>query len=572
MTGSMISSDPRRNYAGPKPGMNTQFITDYSREIAFSNLIRMGRTDWVYNYGSNGFDGTVDASGNLETSGTLGTFRNGFVFMAATASGMLETGDYVLTWEGTGSPEVVGTGSISISLKSSAANRKVYTISDWGDDDVMYFYIPTEDTGNVLNPVFCYIDYEGTCGPGEENEFYPKLVQGYEPYKHCVRFMNWQATNQKSTWSSWDNRKTEEYITYTHGGFNGGASNPVEAGVPLEVCIRFQNKLQATGWYCIPHEYDGSSVSAFCEMLADNVDPGLKVILEYSNEVWNSGFPQNAWAQARGLEEQAATGRFTAQNASYPFWAWGAYHSASCMDIASSVFADRGREDDLVRFLGIHVGSAEAKKAMDTDVAVEFGVDTPVSAYTHHDAAGPAFYWGNGILAEPNFSDNGVSGDANTSDGLSANTVNLWASGTLWDNVRKGTIPYEMDINQKTSWAWWENEIKNVRGLEMYGYEGGHHVASVGNVKNHPVASAIVLDYETEDFANLTRDFHLLAENLGFDLLAHFILIERDDLKDRGYWGYLPTMNSLDDPDITETQLRYRALKEATGQHNKRNI
>jgi len=572
MTGSMISSDPLRNYAGPKPGMNTQIIADYSREISFSNLIRMARHEWVYNYGSNGFDGTLDASGNLETSGTLGTFRNGFVFMAATASGLLELGDYVLTWEGTGSPEVVGTGSISISLKSSAANRKVYTISDWGDDDVMYFYIPTEDTGNVLNPVFCYIDYEGTCGPGEENEFYPPLLQAYEPYKHCVRFMNWQATNQKSTWSSWDNRKTEEYITYTHGGFNGGASNPVEAGVPLEVCIRFQNKLQANGWYCIPHEYDGSSVSAFCEMLADNVDPGLKVILEYSNEVWNSGFFQNVWAQARGLEEQAATGRFTAQNASYPFWAWGAYHSASCMDIASSVFADRGREDDLVRFLGIHVGSAEAKSALDTDIAVEFGVDPPVSAYTHHDAAGPAFYWGNTILAEPNFSDNGVSGDANTADGLSANTVNLWASGTLWDNVRKGTIPYESDVNQKTSWAWWENEIKTVRGLEMYGYEGGHHVASVGNVKNHPVASAIVLDYETEDFANLTRDFHLLAENLGFDLLAHFILIERDELKDRGYWGHLPKWSSLDDPDITETQLRYRALKEATGQHNKRNI
>jgi len=569
----MISSDPRRNYAGPKPGMNTLFVIDYGREVAFSNLIRMGRMEWVYNFGQSNADVTLDASGNLETSGTLGTNRNGFVIISASTSGLLETGDYVLTWEGAGSPILVATNGISISLKSSAANRKVYTISDWGDLDVLYFYINNEDTGNVLNPVLCYIDYEGTCGPGEENEFYPPAVAAYEPYKHCIRFMNWQATNNKSTWSSWDTRKTEDYITYSYGAYDSdGVGEPVEPGVPLEVCIRFQNKLQATGWYCIPHEYDGSSVSAFCEMLADNVDPGLKVILEYSNEVWNSGFPQNDWAQTEGLAEQAATGRFTAQNASFPFWAWTAYHSASCMDIASGIFADRGRADDLVRVLGCQVGSTESKKALDTDIAVEFGVDTPVSAYTHHDAASPAFYWGNAILAEPFFSDNGASGDANTRDGLSANTVNLWASGTLWGSVRNGTIPYESDVNQSTSWAWWANEIKTVRGLEMYGYEGNHHVASVGSVENDPVASAIILDYETEDFANLTRDFHLLAENLGFDLLAHFVLIEKDDQKARGYWGYLPTLSSLEIPNITETQLRYRALKEATGQHNKRNI
>ena len=348
MTGSMKSSDPLRNGAGPRPGMNTLFVLDYGREIAFSNLIRMGRTEWVYNYGQNGFDGTLDASGNLATSGTKGTIRNGFVVISASTSGILPTGDYVLTWEGTGSPILIATAGMSISLSSSAANRKVYTISDWGESDVLYFYILTADTGNVLNPVLCHIDYEGTCGPGEENEFYPPIVQAYQPYKHCVRFMNWQATNQKSTWSSWDTRKTEDYITWSHGGFNDGIGEPVEPGVPLEACIRFQNKIGANGWYCIPHEYDSSSVSAFCEMLADNVDPGLKVVLEYSNETWNGGFIQNNYTQTQGLAEQAATGRFTAQNATYPFWAWTAYHSASCMDIASGIFADRGGEDDLM--------------------------------------------------------------------------------------------------------------------------------------------------------------------------------------------------------------------------------
>ena len=307
-------------------------------------------------------------------------------------------------------------------------------------------------------------------------------------------------------------------------------------------------------------------------MLADNVDTGLKVVLEYSNETWNGGFPQNAYCETKGDEEHAATGRFANAGGGFTHWQWASYHSTSCMDIASSIFADRGREDDLVRVLGLQVGSAESKKAMDVDVAENFGVDTPILAYTKFDAASPAFYWGNTVLMEPFFSDNGVSGDANTTDGLSANTVNLWASGTLWDNVRNGTIPYESDVNESTSLKWWANEVKTVRGLELYGYEGSHHVVAIGGVIDTPVASAIIADYESEDFGNLIRDFNLLAEDLGFDLLCHFVLVEKDDETGKGYWGYVPTLNSLDDPDIMETQLRYRGLVESTGQHNKRNI
>ena len=572
MTGSMISSDPRRNYAGPKPGMNTLFIVDYGREIAFSNLIRMSRVTWIKDYASD-FDGTLDASGYVIDAGTA-TIKTRFVIIAASTSGMLETGTYALNWDGSGTPSIVATGGISITETSASANRKTYSITDWGDDDVMYLDVPLADTGAVTNVRFCYIDYEGTEGIGEENEFYPPLLQAYEPYKHCVRFMNWQATNQQNNRTSWDERRRETYRTYTHGPFSTGA-NPssaieVQPGVPLEVCVRFQNKLQGNGWYCIPAEYDGSSVSAFCEYLADNVDPGLKVLIELGNENWNAGFDVNDVYQNLGLAEQAATGRFTAQNASYPFWAYSAWRSASCMDIASSVFADRGREDDLVRVLGLQVGNPESKKAMDTDCAEVYGVDPPIPAYTKHDAASTTSYWGG--LQEPSWSDYGLSGNAASSlrDGLSANVCNLWASGTYFDNVRNGTMPYESDVSESTSWAWWANEIKNVRGLEMYAYEGSQHVTTAGTVQGEPNAQEIVAQYDTEVFGNLIRDFHLLSENLGFQLICHYVLVEKTDPD--GYWGHVESYTQLNDPDILETKLKYRGLVEATGQHNKRNI
>jgi hypothetical protein len=542
--------------------MNTLFNIDYGREVPFNNLMKQSRDVWVRN-SNDTFDGTIDSNGYITGPGTA-VSHNQVVVISQSRAGMLPTGNYVLTWDGTGDCSLVSTGTLAIGSPTTSTNRKEYAVTDWGDGDLLYLRVPIAAT-DVTNVQICHEDYEGTCGPGEANEFYSEFVNVYSDFQGGIRFMNWQATNQKDGWTDWSTRRDEDYRTYTHGDFDDGTGRVNEPGVPLEVCIRMQNLLQVPGWYCIPHEYTDAAVDSFVDMLIANVDKGLKIGVEYSNETWNGGFIQNTYAQTQGLAEQAATGRFTAQNASFPFWAWAAWRSYQCMEIIEPLFVAAGRGDDLVRILGIQVGSSESAKAMDTDCAANFGVDTPILAYTSHDSACPAFYWGNTTLSETQWSNNGAADDAGTEDGATQNTINMSKEQLYvwWESL----AAYESNVATSTSFAWWEKEIVTDRGLEMLGYEGQHHVVCVGAVAGVGAAQTIVGYYEEERFGNVTRDMINCAVDNGFGALFHFVAIEKTDPD--GYWGLAPTYADWDDID---TYQRLRAVKQVAGLTNNRGI
>ncbi len=65
--------------------------------------------------------------------------------------------------------------------------------------------------------------------------------------------------------------------------------------------------VQAKPWFCIPHAASDDWVASFAALLLSNLRPDLQVYIEYSNEVWNRGFPQNAHAAAMGLQLGLAT-------------------------------------------------------------------------------------------------------------------------------------------------------------------------------------------------------------------------------------------------------------------------
>jgi hypothetical protein len=542
--------------------MNTQYNLDYGREFPFNNLMKQSRDVWLRN-SNDTFDGTIDSNGYVTGPGTAVAYNQVVVISGSTA-GMLPLGNYVLTWTGTGDCSMESTGTMAIGTPTTSTNRKEYAITDWGDSDVLYFRVPIAAT-DVTDVVFCHEDYEGTCGPGEADEFYSEFVNLYSDFQGGIRFMNWQATNEKDGWTDWSTRRDEDYRTYTHGAFDDGTGRVNEPGVPLEVCVRMQNLLQVPGWYCIPHEYTDAAVDSFADLIVANVDKSLKVGIEYSNETWNSGFVQYSYVQAQGLIEQAATGRFTAQNASFPSWAWSAWRSAQMMQIVEPIFAAAGLGDNLVRIIGCQVGSGEAKKALDTDCAEVYGVDPLDEAYNYHDSASPAFYWGNTTLSETQWSNNGAADDAGTKDGATKNTINMSKEElyTWWESL----YTYESTVGTTTSWAWWENEIVTTRGLEMLGYEGQHHVVCVGGVAGVAAAQTIVGYYEEERFGNVTRDMMNCAVENGFGALFVFIAVAKTDAD--GYWGLVPKYSDWDD---IATYQRLRAVKQVAGLTNNRGI
>ena len=85
---------------------------------------------------------------------------------------------------------------------------------------------------------------------------------------------------------------TEHYVT-----------NPVSRnGAPVEVMVELANQLGVNSWITMPHAANDDYISQFAGYVYQHLDRNLQVYLEYSNEVWNSGFAGFHYAQIKGIE------------------------------------------------------------------------------------------------------------------------------------------------------------------------------------------------------------------------------------------------------------------------------
>jgi hypothetical protein len=71
-------------------------------------------------------------------------------------------------------------------------------------------------------------------------------------------------------------------------------------GYALETLVDLANRVPADPHFNVPADYDEDYVRNFATYLKDHLAPGLTATIEYSNEVWNFGFPQAQYANALG--------------------------------------------------------------------------------------------------------------------------------------------------------------------------------------------------------------------------------------------------------------------------------
>lgn len=114
---------------------------------------------------------------------------------------------------------------------------------------------------------------------------------------NTLRFMDWAHTNG-SNQVQWSNRTRPNYYSQ--------AESP-NGGLAYEYIIQVANQLDKNIWVCIPHQADDEYIAQMATMFRDELEPGIQVYLEYSNEVWNWIFPQAHWVTDNGP-----------QNISYP--------------------------------------------------------------------------------------------------------------------------------------------------------------------------------------------------------------------------------------------------------------
>jgi hypothetical protein len=184
-------------------------------------------------------------------------------------------GQYVLQWQGNGSVQLGGSG---VSTTSSSGQQVVYNVTSKNDSG-LYLDVTKTDPANPVRNISLRAPFTLT-GSGTFNPDFQKDIAGYG----VLRFMGWNATNNQTT-SSWSLRSTP--ATFHWGGYNG---------VPYESQIQLSNELREDLWINVPHLADDDYVRNLAQLVQQKLAVGLRVWVEYSNEVWNGSFPQAAYA------------------------------------------------------------------------------------------------------------------------------------------------------------------------------------------------------------------------------------------------------------------------------------
>lgn len=287
-------------------GMNLAPVGNDSFEFPFIDRFKSFGA-WYINGGTYGWYAAVPAE-LLDANGWPASQPDGTNFVANVildVPGSAPTTRYVLTWAGTATFSFAGAsvvsgdpGRIVIDSPSGGIAMSVTTTST---DPIHDIHIVREDqvaafaAGEVFNPDFL----------------------GYDRHWSVDRTMDWSCTNG-SQLAHWADRP-----------------RVVDASwhcVPIEVQVALANEVGADLWLNIPAHADDDYIRNAVQLVHDTLAPGLRLRLEYSNEVWNGSFEQSGWAASQAT---ALWG-----DVSQPAEMYYGLRAAQMAAIARDVFAD----------------------------------------------------------------------------------------------------------------------------------------------------------------------------------------------------------------------------------------
>ncbi len=269
-------------------GANMNGMEDYSQDRAFNDVFKSHRTmsanvnsPWQH------VNPTVDANG-------WPTQDFGVVVMADMDSSM--GGTYKLRFNGQATVTPTASGALAVQNQNydSGTNTTtadlVYPQLTGSSNSMMLKFTNTEFSpteGGVKNVMIMKpgLDFNA---PTFSQQFLDHMAR----FDH-IRFMDWRHTNG-NTDSLWVNRRLVTHPTQT--GSNG---------IAWEYCIELCNTLGKDMWINTPHRSDSLYVRNLAELIHTTLDPDLRVYVEHSNEVWNSGFVQSSYNRIAALNEVA---------------------------------------------------------------------------------------------------------------------------------------------------------------------------------------------------------------------------------------------------------------------------
>jgi hypothetical protein len=366
------------------------------------------------------------------------------------AFGRHPAGEYVLTWKGDGEVALL-TGK----LLKDGPQRRVYAVNPSGKG--LQLRIRKSNPSDHVRDIKLFL-------PGTETAptpYHPLFLERLKPFG-VIRFMDPFQTNN-STLSEWSQRVQPDSFFKAHAG----------KGIAYEHGIGICNAVGADFWLNVPHMASDDFVRQLATLVRDQLDPKLRVWVEYSNETWNGQFAQYKWiednlARPKGLKHNRAVGR----------------RSFEIFSIFEEVF---GGTDRLVRVVGGQNANSWHLKGRLAEIKELSGAG-PLKA----DVAAGTFYLGGKREME-----------------------------YIWQNRENLDVAAVHARLKETADKWYKPgyeavAIANEYGIPYVAYEGGDHLNAVGAQKE--------LKLNTAQVEELTQLLGRVLRDPGMaDVYAHLL-------------------------------------------------
>lgn len=302
-------------------GMNLSGIADWQPGYPFLNLMWGARPWLTKNLSGQGPWNTPFADSlELDPDGYPlevpfkpdGALERQYVFTILPNT--LKQGTYVVLHDGEGAFE----GAAGTRVVSTRPGRAEIVMQHRSRDVLEVLSIRRSVRGNHIRNVRV-VPIEHEQADLDANPFRPEVIEFCKPW-HCLRFMDWLGTNN-SIDRRWADRKRRTFYTQigTTGDTLGLFGNPIPAwerkwasGIAVELCIQLANLTRKDAWLCVPHMADDEYITQMAKVVKAELDPSLKVYLEFSNEIWNWQFQQAQWmirSEVAGTLVEAGGGR-----------------------------------------------------------------------------------------------------------------------------------------------------------------------------------------------------------------------------------------------------------------------
>jgi len=476
-------------------GINLDGMADYASISPFNDLATMFR-GW----------GTIATPYQPDASIPL-TADNYPLADAGTITYALSypDGEYQVSYDGTGSLSF-SLGATTFAVTSHVGDHWMGVLDlhhDASGGGILTLLVRGVNPANPLRNLHIISPDANT---GISDVYRPVFLQKVMPFNGPLRMMDWMKTNG-STVADWADRSPVSRFSYT-----------ADSGVPYEQLIALANTTHKDLWLNVPVSATDDYVQNLAALLRDTLNPGLKVYVEYSNELWNSSFSQTGVNLANALADATLTktddfGR-EAQMA--------AKRLVQISNLFHTTFGDTRFSTQVRPIFGAFIASS---------YWAQTGLDYIKAAY------GDPKNFVSGIAIAPYVGNEGDMAAIDNAD-LTADALFEWMNSFVDSTI--------------DPWIEQHKTIASQFGIGLEAYEGGQALSAT-NGMNEALKQAVQSDPRMGD---LYQHLIQMWVNDGGDIFADFTLA--GPYSKYGYWGAFEGIDGV-------SSVKYDALLASMG-------